>query len=118
MSETTKRIYEDEKSYVNRPMRFVLASDVLTEDHDREPNVIPHNTMRFDVHMGHVYTFFVDGTVTKEQIAEAIRKAIIKAVDDTLGKGLDGIPIPGGEMVFQEPHSVMLHRETISFDLS
>lgn len=115
----TKRIYEDEKTYVNKELRFVSAIDLLKEPRsEREPDVIPHNTMRFDVHMGHIFEILDDGDVTKEQIAEAIRKAIIQAVDDTAGKGLDGIPIPGGAMVFQETRSVMLHRETISFDFS
>lgn len=118
MSTKTKRIYEDEKTYVNRELRFVCASDLLEEGRDWEPHVIPHNTMRFDVQLAYVYGIFEDGDVTKDQIVEAIRTAIIKAVDDTIGKGLDGIPIPGGAMVFDEPHSMMLHRETISFDLS
>ena len=118
MSTKAKRIYKDEQTYVNREPRFIRASDVLKEGRDREPDVIPHNTMRFDVHMSHVYGIFDDGDVTKDQIALAIRTAIIKAIDDTIGTGLDGIPIPGGAMVFSEPHSVMLHRETISFDLS
>ena len=119
MSTETKRIYEDEKTYVNREMKFVLASDLMKEDpRDREPDVMPHNTMRFDVQLSFFYGILDDGDVTKEQVVEAIRTAIIKAVDDTIGKGLDGVPIPGGAMVFDEPHSVMLHRETISFDLS
>jgi hypothetical protein len=115
---STKRIYEDEKTYVNRKVRIVSMDDLMKEDRQREPEVIPHNTMRFDVHLSHVYGILDDGDVTKEQIATAIRKAIIKAVEDTLGEGLDGIPIPGGAMTFQEPDSVMLHREMISFDFS
>ena len=112
MSTDAKRVYEDEKTYVNREMWDEVLSD------DREPEVIPHNTLRFDVHLAYVYTFLDEGMVTKEKIATAIRGAIIQAVDNTLGTGHDGVPIPGGATVRKAVHSVMLHRESISFDLS
>ena len=112
------RHYADEAEYVKeKPLQFWSAWD-RAENPSREPDVIPHNTMRFDVHLAHVYAFLDDGIQTKERIAEAIRKAIIKAVDETLGTGLDGTPIPfgGNSIVYQ--NTVMLHRECVSFDLS
>lgn len=114
----TRHVYADEKSYINRKSQIVAAAELMNADCQREPDVIPHNTMRFDVSLGHVYAMLDEGMVTKDQIVLAIRKAIVKAVDDTLGKGLDGVPIPGGADIIIEPDSVMLHRETIAFDLS
>ncbi len=113
-----KRHYADEAEYLKeKPLRFWTAGEVAANP-SREPDVITHNTMRFDVHLAHVYAFLDDGTQTKDRIAEAIRKAIIKAVDDTLGVGLDGVPIPfGGESIIYA-ETVMLHRECVSFDLS
>ena len=110
--------YADEAEYLKeKPLRFWTAGE-LAANPSREPDVITHNTMRFDVHLAHVYAFLDDGTQTKDRIAEAIRKAIIKAVDDTLGVGLDGVPIPfGGESIIYA-ETVMLHRECVSFDLS
>jgi hypothetical protein len=74
--------------------------------------------MRFDVSLAWIQPMLDDGDVDKNELAEAIRESIIKAVDLVIGKGLDGIPIPGGAAVLTEPKSRMLHRETISFDLS
>ena len=113
-----KRNYADEAEYVKeRPLQILNVWE-WDANPSHEPDVITHNTMRFDVHLAHVYAFLDDGTQTKETIAEAIRKAIIKAVDDTLGVGLDGVPIPfGGESIIY-PETVMLHRECVSFDLS
>lgn len=113
-------VYPDEQFLVDQlsqPMKFRSVSDIDMSD-DRAPGVIPHNTMRFDVHMGHVYAIFDDGDVTKEQLAKAISDAIVEAVEKTLGTGMDGRPIPGGIGRFVCKKSVMLHRETLSCDLS
>jgi hypothetical protein len=77
-----------------------------------------HNTMRFDVQLAWIQLMLDDGDVSKSDIAEAIRAAIVKAVDEVLGTGLDGRSIPGGAFILPEPTSKMLHRETIAFDLS
>ena len=94
-----------------RTLAEIMATDVSGE-------VLLHNTMRFDIQMAWIQPILDDGDVTKEDLAAAIRNAIIDAVEQTLGVGLDGTPIPGGASVTPVPRSVMLHRETIHFDLS
>lgn len=115
-----KAEYADEQYLVdesNKPPRFIRADQVDLSD-DRNPSVIPHNTMRFDVHMGSIYGIFDDGVVTKERLAEIISEAIQEAVEATIGEALDGVPIPGGIDRHIYPKSLMLHREMLSCDLS
>lgn len=112
--------YPDEQYLVdekNKPPRFIRGDQVDLSD-DRNPSVIPHNTMRFDVHMGSIYGIFDDGVVTKESLAEIISEAIQEAVEATIGEALDGVPIPGGIDRHIFPKSLMLHREMLSCDLS
>jgi hypothetical protein len=77
-----------------------------------------HNTLRFDIQLAHVQPMIDDGDVSLEEIVNAIRSAIDRAVDESVGSGLDGIPIPGGMMSFPVKGSQMLHREQITYDLS
>jgi len=113
-----KRVPIDEQSYVNRKPEFIRAADLMKADVHREPGVIPHNTMRFDVQLASIYAMLDDDLVTVEAIVNQIRKAIIQAVEETVGVGLDGCAIPGGAMIMPVRDSVMLHREAICFDLS
>lgn len=108
-------ILADEIVHANRKRGPLTLDEVLT--YDLTGDVILHNTMRFDVNLAHVQVILDEGDVDKTQIVEAIRSAIIDAVDRVLGVGLDGRPIPGGATFFDVKQSVMLHRETISFDL-
>jgi hypothetical protein len=120
MTDTPKAKYSDEQILVDRmngEIRLILASEIdLSED--RQPEVMPHNTMRFDVHMASVYAIFDDGETTKEEVANIISDAIVQAVNKALGTGLDGHPIPGGLSRDVHTKSIMLHRETLSCDLS
>jgi hypothetical protein len=112
--------YPDEQFLVdqmNGEIRFRRASEIDLSD-GRQPEVMPHNTMRFDVHMASVYAIFDDGETTKEDVAKIISDAIVQAVNKALGPGLDGRPIPGGLSRNVHTKSVMLHRETLSCDLS
>jgi hypothetical protein len=120
MTDTPKAKYHDEQFLVdkmNGPPRFILASEIDMSE-DRQPGVMPHNTMRFDVHMASVYAIFDNGETTKEDVAKIISDAIVQAVNKALGPGLDGRPIPGGLSRYVHKHSVMLHREMLSCDLS
>lgn len=114
--------YDDEQIYMAEKGLFKTidgwASSFLTGVESKDTEVIPHNTMRFDVHLPHVYAFFNDGVQTKENVADAIRGAILEAIEHTLGKGLDGISLPSPPFCRVFSRSVMLHREMISVDLS
>jgi hypothetical protein len=110
---------EDEACHVRErsgePVAYTL--DELAEM-DFSHRVSLFNTMRFDVNLYCIRFMLADGVVEKETIVEAIRNAIAQAVDDVLGRGLDGIPIPFGPQVEFVTKSKMLHREKILFDLS
>lgn len=90
----------------------------MSDEQEIESRVIPHNTMRFDVHLAHIQPMIDDGDVNVAELSDAVRNAIIATIELVVGRGLDGRPIPGGAMILSEPETKMLHRETISFDLS
>lgn len=81
-------------------------------------DVIPHNTMRFDVQLCYVHPMIKSGEVSVEVIAADIRKAISEIIERRVGEGLDGVPIPGGVISGVIQPSDMLHREHIYCDLS
>jgi len=107
---------EDELCHMNKEPVTLTSFELA--DYKSNGEVILHNTMRFDVQLAHVGPMLQCGEVQKADIVNAIRDAIIEAVDDVLGTGLDGTPIPFGGKAEVETKSKMLHRETIMFDLS
>ena len=110
---------EDEACHVREPSVEPVAYTIdELEKIDLSHRVSLSNTMRFDVALHCIRFMLEDGVVEKEAIVEAIRSSIVQAVDDVLGRGLDGIPIPFGPQVEPVLKSRMLHRETILFDLS
>lgn len=76
------------------------------------------NEIQFRVRLAYVRQLIADGEVSTPQIVTAIRAAIVKAVEDVLGRGLDGTPIPGGPIVVEQLPEGRLHSELIEFDLS
>ena len=100
----------------SRQQRIVAASEINLDD--LVPDVLPHNTMRFDVELCHVQQILDEGTVTKDAIAEAIRAAILKAVDETVGVAIKCSSVSKLARAREYRRTVMLHRESICFDLS
>ena len=94
----------------------VSCGDLRNVDFSGE--VMLHNTMRFDVQLAYIQPILDDGDIEKDELIKAIREAITREVDRVVGQGLDGKTIPGGAFVIPVSKSKMLHRETISFDLS
>ena len=107
---------KDELCHMNKEP--VVFSSFELANYKSNGDVILHNTMRFDVQLAHIGPMLQCGEVQKTDIVNAIRDAIIEAVDDVLGAGLDCIPVPFGGKAEVEVKSQMLHRETIMFDLS
>jgi hypothetical protein len=68
-----------------------------------------HNTMRFDIALGHFYGLVADGDITAEELATKIREAIVEAVNRaTNWKHEDAVVRPSG----------LLHDEVITYDFS
>ena len=106
----------DESCHIDSKPVLISARDLLQNDFSGD--VILHNTMRFDVQLSHVQPMLDHGDFDKIMLVEAIRKAIVTAVEDVIGIELDGRTINGGAFVSPVLKSKMLHRETIHFDLS
>ncbi len=106
----------DEACHMNESSGPITAAELLGSDHSGD--VMLHNTMRFDVQMAHVQFLLDDEGIDKEVLASVIREAIIGAVDEVLGTGLDGIGVRDSLMVSPVTRSQMLHRETLHFDFS
>lgn len=106
----------DEACHIDSKPVVISARELLQKDFSGD--VILHNTMRFDIQLSHVQPMLDNCDFDKMVLAEAIRKAIVTAVEDVIGLGLDGRPIHGGALVSPVLKSKMLHRETIHFDLS
>jgi hypothetical protein len=87
----------------------------MAEDHTGD--VVLHNTMRFDVQLAHVQPMIDDGDVDVAQLAERIREAIIGQLDDDISIG-HGWDLRQQVFVRVAKASRMLHRETITVDLS
>lgn len=107
---------KDEECHVPREPVILTARELFEGDFSGD--VILHNTMRFDVQLAHIQPMVDDGDVNKDNLVKTIRDAIIEAVDRVAGKGLDGVPVPGGAFVVPVKGSQMFHRETICFDFS
>jgi hypothetical protein len=85
---------------------------------DHSGDVILHNTMRFDVQLAYVQPMLDEGYFQQNTLVEAIRSAVIKAVEDVVGSSIDEKGMQFHPVVMEVRKSKMLHRETISFDLS
>jgi hypothetical protein len=103
----------DEACHVRDDFRIYSMSEL--ELKDSSGDVILHNTMRFDVQLAYIQPMLDYGEVDKQELVIAIRNAIVAAVGDVVGDGLDDVPILGACPVSR---SKMLHRETILFDFS
>lgn len=76
------------------------------------------NELRFTIKLAHVYPMLADGAASLPQIVEAVRAAIVEAINSTLGAGLDGTPIPGRPIIVEQLPEGRLYAELIEFDLS
>lgn len=107
-------------------MRIYSASELLEQSRLRKEEIAKAprgvgengNEIQFRVRLAYVRQLIADGEVSTPQIVTAIRAAIVKAVDDVLGRGLDGTPIPGEPFVLEQLPEGRLHSELIEFDLS
>ena len=117
MSESDEML-ADEACHERHDSVIICLGDIKYVEGVSDGSVILHNTMRFDIRMAYIGFMIQDGDINKDVLVTEIRKAIIAAVDKVAGKGLDGVPIPGGANVSHVAKSKMLHREVIAFDFS
>lgn len=87
-------------------------------DAEADADCSSRSTLRFDIHLAHIGPMLAAGQVKKEDIVRKVREAILQAVDDSVGTGLDGVAIPGGAMIIPTPKTELLHRESVCFNLS
>lgn len=100
-------VIEDERGYLKpRGTRRLSEIDI------HEVQIIPHNTMRFDVHMAWIDALLEDQGITKQQLAKVISDAIVAAIDRKLGTPF----VPPSINIHNE--SIMMHRQMISYDFS
>ena len=94
-----------------------LLSDVrddLEADHDRTF----HNTMRFDLNLAHIQPMIDMEMVDKDKLAEAIRLAILGAIERETSEECDVVHCVRNAMCFRPAKTEMLHHEIISIDFS
>ncbi len=106
----------EDEAYHARLSKPISLKELMNAD--LTCNVVLHNTMRFDVQLAYIQPI-LDDYIDKQEIVDAIRNAIVGAVKTVIGTSLEcGGPLPHAPMVSLVSKSKMLHRETISFDLS
>ena len=82
----------------------------------KDEQALPHNVIRFDVRMGHVYPMIDEGDLDMSSLIAKLRKAIIDIVNEetewqvatTVVRATGGTGLLGG----------VLHDEEISYDFS
>lgn len=104
----TKPTLKDELCHYDEDFKLRSLSEVISDQ--SECDVVLHNTMRFDVQLAYFYE--IADEVDAKQLADAIARAIVDVVNEKTGGGF------AGQCHMVEAKSVMLHRETISFDFS
>jgi hypothetical protein len=125
MSAKNEHVLEDETCHLRPTGVVTTLSDLLpalmhdidkgliSDDHGR---VIIHNTMRFDVCLPHVHAAIDGGWLDKQMLIENIRAAVIKALQETFIAA--SIPPVCEPSLSVTRGTKMLHRETITWELS
>ncbi len=102
-------VIEDERGYLNASDGPKTIEEIINDPKSAH-HVVPHNTMRFDIHMAHIHYLLEEENMTPQQLAMVIKKGIIDAIQLRLNWN------PDGSTILNE--SIMMHREILEYDFS